>query len=223
MVAWVITVAPMASGSRAGHLERVLAALALLAGLSAPVLIFVRPRLARHVGLTGFVAAALLVWLASSLGGGLAMPETDRVRALLGAVAWALYALSWSHPYDVPLGKLAQDTDAVEATSLPPRRRLPPLALGVTLGGTAAAAICLALAWRISDPSRAVLGHVIAVAAAVALLAAASTVAVLTTRARRVRSIIWAQPRTVMRPLLRSIVVLVAVGSVVLVLLLGRC
>jgi hypothetical protein len=67
------------------------------------------------------------------------------------------------------------------------------------------------------------LGHVIAVAAAVALLAAASTVAVLTTKGLSRRRLVWGQHWAVTRPLMRSVVVLLAVASVVLVLLLGRC
>jgi len=91
-------------------------------------------------------------------------------------LAWGLYALSWSHPW----GRADGDPHGVEprpASPLEPRRRLPRSATLIAAVGVGSALSCLGLAWRVHDPDRAVLGHTLAVAAAIGLLGAASSLA----------------------------------------------
>jgi len=132
VAAWVITVAPLSASVKASPVERVLAALALLMGVCAPVLARHRPRLARHLGITGFVGLFAVLCVLSSLSGSLA--KLDGYRSALGAVAWGLYALSWSHPWSVPDAQLAQALPRVSG-ALEPRRRLSWLPVGIAAGG----------------------------------------------------------------------------------------
>jgi hypothetical protein len=179
VAAWVITVAPVASSSRSGAAERVLAALALLAGLSAPVVAQRSSRWARHLGLSAFSALAAGAWLAASLGVGL--PRFGGYRAMLGALAWGLYALSWSHPWARPEAEMRR-VDVRPSSPLEPRRRVPRSASVIAAAAGVAALSCLALGWRVTDPSRAVLGHTLAVASAIGLLAAATGLALISGR-----------------------------------------
>jgi hypothetical protein len=171
---WVITPAPVAGASRAGVLDRLLCALGLLVGLAAPVMARRSQRLARHLGLSAFSVLALGAWLSAALGPGL--PRFDGYRAVLGALAWGLYALSWSHPWGRPEGEM-RSVEPRPASPLEPRRRLPRSTTLIAAVGVVSALSCLGLGWRVYDPDRAVLGHTLAVAAAIGLLGAASSLA----------------------------------------------
>lgn len=221
VAAWVITVAPVASARGAGILERLLAAGALVAGLTAAVLALEHHRLARHVGLTGFVGLSASAWLAATLQSG--FPRIDLYRSLLGALAWGLFALSWSHPWSSPGADRVPGATRVTGRKLTPRRRPPRYALGVTLFGALASVACLVLAWRITPPSRAVLAQTVAVAASLALLGGATALAVAAGRpAARGRGIRWPRASRGSRRLLRSVLLLLALASAALALLLTR-
>lgn len=173
--AWAITVAPLVVSGRASAATRVLALVSLLPGVAGPQLVARGNALARHIGITGFIVAVLLAWTAASIDQ--ALEGVDAFRAVLGSIAWGVFALSWSHPWSVPDDKLSMAPEGATA-GLTPRRKAPMVAVVVAGAGALCAAACLALAWRVEDPSRAIFGQAVAVGAAVALLTSSSTVAV---------------------------------------------
>jgi hypothetical protein len=180
--AWLITVAPLVVTGRAGVLTRVLALIALAPAVAGPQLIPKNARLARHVGVTAFLVVTLVTWALASREQVLA--RVDTFRAVLGVVAWGIFALSWSHPWGVPDADLARAPEG-ETVGLKPRRKTPVRAVAVAVGGAVIAVACLALGWMVEDPSRAVFAQAGATAAAIAMLTSASNIAVLVGRERR--------------------------------------
>jgi hypothetical protein len=173
--AWIITVLPLGVSGRASALGRVLALLALVPGLVGPQLIGKNHKLARHVGITAFLAAALAAWAWASKDG--ILTTMDAFRSLLGVLAWGVFAVSWAHPWSVGEAQLRRAPEG-ETSGLRPRRRPPVYAVAVAVAGALGALGCLALAWRVEDPTRAVLAQAVAAGCAVALVTAAATVAV---------------------------------------------
>jgi hypothetical protein len=179
--AWAITVAPLAASSRASVIGRILAALAILPGIAGPQLIARNNRMARHLGITTFLICVAAAWAWASNDRLLA--TVDLFRALLGVLAWGVFAVAWSHPWsvaDVDLGKAPEG----DTSGLKPRRRPPAFAVGVAALGVVGAFGCLTLGWGIDDPNRAVLAQAAAVGCAIALITSASTVAVIAGRDR---------------------------------------
>ncbi len=174
--AWAITVAPLVVTARASTNTRVAAVVALLPALAGPQLIQHNQVFARHLGISGFLAGCVGAWLLASLDQ--VLSSIDTFRAILGVVAWAVFALSWSHPWSVSDANLRKAPEG-ETVGLKPRRKAPPYAAGVAIMGAICALACLALAWMVSEPSRAVFAQALATGAAVALLTSASRIAVL--------------------------------------------
>lgn len=179
--AWAITVAPLVLTVRASNAARVAAIVAIVPALGGPQLIERNQPLARHVGITAFLAASAGAWLLASLDNVLA--SIDTFRAILGVLAWGVFALSWSHPWSVPEARLRKAPEG-ETVGLKPRRKAPPYAVGVAVMGAICAFSCLALAWVVKEPSRAVFAQALAVGCAVALLTSASRIAVLAGKER---------------------------------------
>jgi hypothetical protein len=177
LLAWAITVAPAAFAHGSGLRSAALGALDLGAAVCGPALVAARPRLGRHVGITAFVALATLAWLSSSLA--IHPQRLDPIRGVFGALAWGVFALSWSERW-AKSAPLPADADAA---ALQARARLPRLAVPIASAGVGAAVVLIALAWRIADPDRALVAHAVAVAAAVGVISSAATVA--TSRGRR--------------------------------------
>jgi hypothetical protein len=178
LLVWAITLAPAALSRGAPLHAKALCLLSLAAGLSGPVLLSSKPRLARHLGITAFLSLATLTWLASGLA--IHPSRLDWIRAVFGSIAWGVYALSWSERWSKRREIVQIDP---EAAALQARSTLPALAVPVTTVGTFAAVAMLVLAWRIGDPERALVGHAVAVACAVGLVTASATVA--TARGKR--------------------------------------
>jgi hypothetical protein len=174
--AWAITIASGALVRGASGLAQGAALLALVAGLGGPALAPLGRKLARHVGISLFLLLAVLAWAASS--DVLSPARFDAIRAGLGAVAWGLFALSWSDPW-----RPVQHPTEGDAPKLTARATLPPLAVPVASLGVLAGLLCMGLAWQIDDPDRALLAHVVSTAMAVALISAAATLA--TSRGKR--------------------------------------
>lgn len=202
--AWAITVTPGAFARGASGWTQTSAALALCAGLAGPALLPLGKRLSRHVGITAFLVLAVVAWATS--GAVLSPARLDAVRAGLGAVAWGLYALSWSDPWPV----VAASTEP-DAPKLAARATLPPFAVAIALLGVLTGFLCIALAWRVADPDRALLAHVVAIATAVALITASGTLATLRGK-KRVPS--RRLPSSALRPMI--ILGVVAAGGAVL-------
>jgi hypothetical protein len=180
--AWSITVAPLVVTGRAGIATRVLSLVALAPAVAGPQLIARSARLARHVGVTAFLAVTLAAWALASREQVLA--RVDTFRAVLGVVAWGVFAVSWSHPWSVPDAELGRAPEG-ETVGLKPRRKPPQRAVAIAVVGAVVAVACLALGWTVSDPSRAVFAQAGATAAAIAMLTSASSIAVLVGRERR--------------------------------------
>lgn len=197
--AWAITIASGAFVRGASGWAQVSALLALLAGLGGPALAPLGRKVARHVGISAFLLLALLTWASSSAV--LSPTRFDAIRAGLGAVAWGLFALSWSDPWR-PL-EIPTEGDAPKLTA---RATLPPLAVPIAALGVLAGLSCMALAWQIEDPDRALLAHVVSTAMAVALITSSATLA--TARGKR-----HVPPRRLVSSALRPLIALAVVAA----------
>ncbi|WP_437513632.1 hypothetical protein [Sorangium sp. So ce1099] len=172
IVAWMITVAPAAFGRGAPVSASVAATLAFLCGIAAPLLSATHRRLARHLGISVFLALVTLTWLLASPS--LQPSRLDPVRAAIGAIAWGIFALSWRDRWEAR----RQPEPDPDAPLLQARGHLPPLATPVVAFGALVSLAILVLAWRVRDLDRALLAQAVAVACAVALITGASGVAV---------------------------------------------
>jgi hypothetical protein len=210
-VAWSITLAPAAFGRGVPAIARAVSLVALLAGISGPLVAVGLPRplrigaalgpkrLGRLIGISLFLALATTTWLLSSAA--IVPARLDPTRAAIGALAWGVFALSWSDRWSLGL---AAPLDTA-APALPARATLPFAAVPLAGVAVAVAVSYTALAWRVRDPDRASLAHAVATGCAVWLLSASATVAV--ARGRRSPRL----PRRVSAVAMRSLLVLVAV------------
>ena len=175
LYAWAVTVMVPAAARGAPAAARVGAVLALIALVAGPILVVTRPVLGRSIGIYGFVGCSLASWFA--LDGLLGIGRLDPVRAALGGVGWALFAIGWGRMRDerrVP----EEDPRAVTAEPLAAKSTLPRWA-----GAIFGTALCLSalpplLAWRVGRPEHALLAHVAAVGAAIALATVGARLAV---------------------------------------------
>lgn len=172
LVAWALTLLPSGFGRGAAWYTTVLAVSALGAGLGGPLLARTRPRPGRHLGISLFAFLATLTWLSDERA--IHPLRLDPIRGLLGAVAWGVFALSWSERWSLRGEPVPVDP---EAPLLLPRASLPALATAVSALGVAAALLFLALAFRVRDPDRALVSQAVALACAVAVVIASGTIA----------------------------------------------
>lgn len=172
VVAWSVTIAPAALARAAPLPARVLGLAALIAGASGPLLAVGRRRLGRHVGISLFLGLATLTWLLASPA--IQPSRLDPVRAALGAIAWGLFALSWSGPRREAAAPPSDLTSPV----LQARATLPPFAAPIAGVGIAVGLACLVMAWRTRESDRALLAHGVALACAVALITASAAIAI---------------------------------------------
>jgi hypothetical protein len=221
LIAWSITVAPAAFGRGVPIAARAVAVLALAAGLAGPCVAASVPRplrlgkrlgprsIGRALGISGFLALSTVAWLLSSAA--LQPSRLDPIRAGIGAVSWAVFALAWSDRWSLGAPPVIDE----RAPSLPARAALPRGALAVSAVAVVAGLAYTVLAWRVRDADRSALSHVVATGCAVWLLGAAGAVA--TGRGKPPSRL----PRRVGAAGLRSVLVLTAVvigGAVVLAL-----
>lgn len=206
-IAWAMTVAPAAFRGP-WLLARATAALALAAGLLGPILAKRRRDVGRHLGISACLALCVVTWLLAAPA--LHPARLDPIRAALGAVAWGVFALSWSDPW-APRSRPASDA---HASSLQARAGLPALALPIASTGVAASLALLVLAWRVRDPERALLAQAVALACAIAVIGASAVVA--TARGKRTDAPSCLTPAAI-RPLVLLVTVAIA-GAVVIAL-----
>ena len=173
LYAWLATVLTPVLPRGASLPARAFAALALAALAGSFVLSASRPRLARVLGVYGFVASCFGVW--ACLGPLLRTDQLDAVRGALGAVGFLLHALAW--------GAVPREPDAdaldnlVPGTPLAPRHkpiRVASLVLGV---GIAVGLLPVALAFAVERQSASLLAHSAALGCAVLLIGASTDVA----------------------------------------------
>jgi len=214
-VAWGITLAPLALSTKAPAPLAALVCAALVAGAGGPLLVRQGPRAVRHVGISAFLALAGCSWLWASLSGALA--GHGGYRAALGMLAWLVFAVSWFHPWSVPVHRLRR-VPAGTSADLRPRRRFPRFSLALAVFGVVASATCLALAWRATEPSREVLAQAVAVACAVVLLTLSSSAAVGTARLERRAHSRKSRPQSLPRPLRTTLLLVTALIALAVLL-----
>jgi hypothetical protein len=174
--AWTVTVLYPAMSRGPGLLARITCGAAVVM-LAVGVLIGSRRAgsAGRYVGLHGFVACCALTWVL--LGPYVAVDRLEPLRAALGGVGWVLFAFSWGTPREVA-NVPEDDPRALPGEPLAPRGKLPRGSGAVLAVAVAAAAVPLALAWRVARTPHALLAHAVAVAAAIALVSSGADIAV---------------------------------------------
>jgi hypothetical protein len=201
VIAWSATIFPSGFGRTAPVGAALLAVAALAAGLGGPVLARQNARAGRHLGISLFVALSTATWLVGSQA--IAPLRLDPVRGAFGAIAWGVFALSWSDRWGPRPAAIPADP---EAPLLLPRAALPLAAIPVTTFGVAGALAFLVLAFQVRDPDRALVSQALALACSVALVTGAGVVA--TARGKR-RS---TSGRRLTPPVIRALLLLVTVA-----------
>jgi len=179
LYAWLATVAAPVSKAGTSPWSRASAALAL-ASLAASYMVGGRPRLARALGVQGFLLFCFGAW--ALLGPALRSDQVDQVRGALGAVGFLLHALAWGASPKEPEPEAAEHL--VPGSPLQPRSkplRLPAIALGL---GITLSLLPLAAAFTVERPGASLLAHALALASGLLLVSAGSDIAVLVGRPR---------------------------------------
>jgi hypothetical protein len=199
--AWGVTVAPGA-WARGASMSARMAAIAALAALAASVMAERRwGERARIVGVWAFVGACAVSWSAAPRG--LSSFRVDAYRGLAGMLAWGLFAFASCAPV-AP----AHAANARRPSNSQPRGDMAYLACGALL-----AALFEGPGWGIESAERALLVRFVALAAGLAILGAATQVALVR---RLPRSVVQGSVR-----LRRATAALVVLGLLGLAGLLG--
>lgn len=207
--AWSVTVAPAVFSRSGSWPSRALAILALVAGALGPTLVPSRRRVGRHVGISAFLGLTTLAWILSPQA--MDVARIDFILAIVGAVSWAVYALSWGEPW-----RLREATESEDPSgSLRARAELPPFAVPIAALGVIGAVVLMVVAWRVREPARALAAQVAAIGLGVALVSSAATLAVSRGRPRHASA-------SVPKPAVRAMLVLVMAAILGGVLLLLR-
>jgi hypothetical protein len=170
--AWGVTVAPCAWARGASLVGKVAAVVALLM-LGAGMLGERRwGGRARAVLLWGFVVASAVVWSAAPAG--LNPLRMDAPRGLAGMLAWALFAFACATP---ALAPLAEGERGIDEVQLAPRQRVRPGDAAYIAGGGLLAAVLQVGGWTIAGGERSLLVRFVALAAGLAVIGAATEIA----------------------------------------------
>ncbi len=172
LVAWAITVAPASLARSSPKYVFALALAALAAGVGGPLLLVQKPKLARHIGISVFLALCALVWFFASAV--LQANRVDPLRASIGVIAWGVYALSWNDRWPAA----PKDDPEPFAAVLQARQTLPRLAVLLSAIGILSGIGFLFIAFRARETDRALLTHTLSLACAVALISGSATVAI---------------------------------------------
>jgi hypothetical protein len=175
LYAWGTTVLYPASLRGAGALSRVVAGLSLVALVLGAVGGRTSTRRRRALALYGFVSLSVLAW--ALFGNLISIDRLEPTRAALGAFGWVLFAFSWGAPRK-PTQVPEDDPRALPGEPLSPRGGLPRGAVWVLALATTGAACPLLLAWRVTRPTHALLGHAVAIVCAVSLVTSGADIAV---------------------------------------------
>ncbi len=175
LYAWGVTVAPTVWSRGAPLLAKVAAGVALAAiALAMPAERRWGAR-ARMPGLWGFVLSSAVAWSASPSA--LAPLRIDTARGIAGMLGWGLFAFTFAAPaigaHDAPTGEEAPPSEQ----ALGPRRVLARGDALYVAGGALLAAWLQTVGWQVSTVERALLVRVVALAAGIALLGAATDIA----------------------------------------------
>jgi hypothetical protein len=178
--AWAMTVAPVAWSAAKAPL------IAPIAALAGPVFLAAGAVAERRAGrrtsslcFCGFTLACAVVWASATRP---TDPTLYAPQPITGVLAWALFALSWGAP---PLKASGESPRVV--TRVPRAPDAFPMRAWLLVGLGAAGAMALQMiAWEGAGPERAVLTHLVSVAAGIVLLGASTQLAL--ARANRRRS-----------------------------------
>jgi hypothetical protein len=185
LYAWGVTVAPAAwarGGSAVSKVAAVVAVLALVGGVVGERLLGGRGRV---LSLWAFVLSSALAWSAAPAA--LGPLRIDAPRGIAGMLGWALFAFASAAPAlqgagDDVAGRLVDDA------LLPPRRGLSRGDATYVAMGAIIAAVLQLVGWRVPTPERALLVRFVALAAGLAVIGAATDVALARHSPRAARS-----------------------------------
>jgi len=173
--AWAVSVVPAATGVTATAWGRGTALLAFSSLVAGTFLQKDRPRLAYALGIWCFLALSSITWLSNLAA--IRVDRLDPVRAAAATAGWLLFSLGWGtpwrtgvHPEDNPRAQLHPRLEPRHPATL----RTP---LTVAIGAVGAIA-CLLLAWRGTEPDRALMMHGVALGSAIAVVTASATLAI---------------------------------------------
>lgn len=170
---WLATVLMPVLQRGAPFISRAFALLALVALAGSFALSSSRPRLARRLGVYGFIACCFGAW--ANLGPLLRSDQLDAVRGALGVVGFLLHALAWGAAPREP-GADAPD-NLVPGVPLQPRHK-PIRVASVVLGlGIAAGLVPVALAFAVERPGASLLAHTLALGCGLLVIGASTDVA----------------------------------------------
>ena len=211
LFAWAVTILPVALSRVGSWPSRLVAVVAIAAGIIGPLLVPTRRRVGRHVGISAFVGGAALVWALSPAA--VDVSRVDLVLAITGSVSWMVFAFSWGEPW-----KFRADSQPDElGATLRARAELPPFAVPIASLGVLTAAGLLVLGFRVRDTSRALLAQVVAIGLGVAMVTVAASLATGRGKQRAAQS-------DLPKPAVRALLVLAAaalIGAAILVLRRG--
>lgn len=170
---WLATVLAPVAQAGASAVARGFAFLSLAALLAAFALLATKPRLARQLGIHGFLFGCFGAWL--FLGPQLRSDQLDPVRSALGALGFLLHALAWGAP-SRPRAEPPVD-NLLPGSPLQPRVRSPRAASVVLGAGIVLALLPPLVAFGVERPEAALLAHAVALGSGLLLVAAATDVA----------------------------------------------
>jgi hypothetical protein len=181
--AWAVTVAPTVGE----HGEPIVTMVAAGAGLAALLVAAAGERLwggrGRVAALWVFVVASALAWLSAPAA--LRPMRLDAPRGIAGMVGWALFALACAGP---ALGDRQQQARVVDDAPLEPRNRSARGDAAYPIAGGAVALALQCVGWRVASPERALLVRLVALAAGLAVIGAATELALARHAPRAARS-----------------------------------
>ena len=179
--AWAVTVAPAAWSRGAPLAAKIIACMGLASLVLAIALERKWPLYARPVSIWGLVSTSAVVWALAPLA--LLPSRIDAARGVAGMIGWGLFALASAAP------ALRRDTEAarvVDGAPLRPRAKIPRGDAWFIAAGTAMAIGLQTVGWGVAVPERALLVRLVALASGLAVIGAATQIA-LGRHARRVR------------------------------------
>jgi hypothetical protein len=172
LYAWALTVAPAAWSRGAPWVAKATAILGLVA-LSASVAVERRWGWARYLGIWGLVLTSCMTWVVAPAA--LSPLHLDVARGLAGMLGWALFAFASAAP---ALRRNAYpDPRLGDEGQLRPRTELKRGDGLYILGGAVVALALQTVGWRVAVPERALLVRVVSLAAGLAVIASATSIA----------------------------------------------
>jgi hypothetical protein len=176
LYAWAVTVAPAAWSRGASPFAKVFAVLGVLALVAALVLEHRRPEKApraRAVAVWGLSLSSAFTWLL--VPAAMSTLRLDVARGFAGMLGWAMFAFACAAP---PIRRdEASDARVVEGPPLRPRTRLARGDVAIMSLGAAIACLLQVIGWRSGPPERAILVRLVAIACGLAILGAATGIA----------------------------------------------